>query len=495
MPNPVRRLSVPPLAGLEGQGRGFVGGGGPPGGVSHTLPPASSSVCGTHPHAFVCPYFHQGGCSRGGHPGVDCQGSCGACSSSLSRLLQPPVCGLEDLGVVATGHRPVPPQLLHGHFALPHGDHPVCSSVCPAGGLDGLHRSSGSCASGISSLPALCGSWPHLPIQSVVLRSVHGPADLHSGYGSCVRYSSFLGYPYASLPGRLARPGIIPGGSPLGSRGCLVPLSRVGDRDQPREVQLLSISGGTVSRGDHRRNDFYGFSIARSRLQAAVNLRRISVLHGASCQLVAVTSGDAVLSVTSGSRGPPADEIAPDLPSPLLGSVGSFGSGAVVSGLSSGPFGGGFAGIASLAVCLSIRCPQIWAFGPTLQTSAGGLTWETGLFLAFGTSRRLFFQSMPGSCWLCVTVSSTSSPFCQVPRWPCFAAMSPRSPICARRGAPGLLLSTPLRRRSSVGQNLFGFDWLRSSFRGSAMFSRTLSSVLTSSPAPSGLSTWTYFVL
>ena len=68
-PNPVRRLSVPPLAGLEGQGRGSVGGGGPPGGVSHTFPPASSSVCGTHPHAFVCPYLHQRGCARGGHPG------------------------------------------------------------------------------------------------------------------------------------------------------------------------------------------------------------------------------------------------------------------------------------------------------------------------------------------------------------------------------------------------------------------------------------------
>ena len=131
-------------------------------------------------------------------------------------------------------------------------------------GLDGLHRptggvSSGSCASGISSLPELCGSWPHLPIQSVVLRSVHGPAGLHSGYGSCVRYSSFLGYPYASLPGRLAHPGLIPGGSPPGSRGCLVPLSRVGDRGQPGEVQLLSVSGGTVSRGGHRRKDFYGF--------------------------------------------------------------------------------------------------------------------------------------------------------------------------------------------------------------------------------------------
>ena len=78
-------------------GRGSVGGGGPPGGLLHTLPPASSSVCRTHPHAFVCSYFHQRGCSRG-HPGVDCQGCCGACSSSLSRLLQPPVCGLEDLG-------------------------------------------------------------------------------------------------------------------------------------------------------------------------------------------------------------------------------------------------------------------------------------------------------------------------------------------------------------------------------------------------------------
>ena len=253
-------------------GCGSVGGGGPPGGLSHTLPPA-----------FVCPYFHQGGCSRGGHPGVDCQGCCGACSSSLSRLLQPPVCGLEDLGVMATGHRPVPPQSLRGRFALPHGDHPVCS-VCPAGGLSGLHRSSGgvssgSCASGISSLPALCGSWPHLPIQSVMLRSVHGPASLHLGYGSCARYSSFLGYPYASLLGRLARPGLIPGGSPPGSRGCLVPLSRVGDRDQPGEAQLLSVSGGSVSRGGHRRKDFYGFSITRSRLQAAVNLQRICAPH------------------------------------------------------------------------------------------------------------------------------------------------------------------------------------------------------------------------
>ena len=61
--------------------------------------------------------------------------------------------------------------------------------------------------------------------------------------------------------------------------------------------------------------------------------------------------------------------------------------------------------------------------------------------------------------------------------------------------AAGLLLSPPLPMGSSVGRNLFRFDWLCSSFRGSAMFSRTLSPALTSSPVPHGLSTWTYFDL
>ena len=248
--------------------------------------------------------------------------------------------GLEDLGVMASSHRPVHAHSLRGHFPLSPGTHPVCSHVSPSGGLDGLRRSSGgvssgSCASGISSLPVLCGSWSHLPIQCVVLRSVHGPAGLPSGYGSCIR-SSFLGYPFASLPGRLARPGIVPGGPPPRSRGCLVPLSRVGDSGQPGVVPFLRlrwyiISGWSSMHGLlcllHRQISSPGCGPPPTN----------SVLRSASCLLVAVASGVAVLFVTSGSRWPPADEFAPDLPSPLLGSVGSFGSGAVVSGLSSGP--------------------------------------------------------------------------------------------------------------------------------------------------------------
>ena len=110
-------------------------------------------------------------------------------------------------------------------------------------------------------------------------------------------------------------------------------------------------------------------------------------------------------------------------------------------------FGGGFSGIASLAVCVSCKCPQFLPFGPTLQTSAWGLTWVTGLFPACGTSRRLFFLSMPGSCWLCIMVSSTSSPFCQGPRWP--SAMSPRSPIYSRGGG-GRLASCSRHRCPGV---------------------------------------------
>ena len=381
---------------------------------------------------------------------------------------------------MASGHRPVPAQSLRGHFALSHGDHPVCSYVSPTGGLDGLHRSwggvsSGSCASGFSSLPTLCGSWPRLPIHSVVLRSVHGPAGLHLGYGSCIRCSSFLGYPYASLPGRLARPGIVPGGHPPGSRGCLVPLSRVGDRGQPGVVQLLSVSGGTVSRGGHRYMDFYGFSIARSRLQAAVYLRRILSFRSASCQLVAVASGDAVLFVTSGSRGLPADEFAPDLPSPLLGSVGSFGSGAVVSGLSPGP-----SVVASQGSLLS-RCVS-----PAGVPSSGLLVRRFRRRLGDSLGRQGCFRPVG-------PVGGSSS--CQCQGVAGCASRSPPLPVLSVRdhggrvlrqchrgslstqggGAPGILLSTQL---GGISSDSTGF----AVHSGDSQCSRGLS--LLSSPAP-----------
>ena len=57
----------------------------------------------------------------------------------------------------------------------------------------------------------------------------------------------------------------------------------------------------------------------------------------------------------------------------------------------------------------------------------------------------------------------------------------PYPPLGGGGGGTGLLRSTPLPKGSSVGRNLFGFDWLRSSF-WDPQCSRGLS--LPSSPAP-----------
>ena len=95
MSNSYRWLSVPPLAGLEGQGCGSLGGGSSPAGVSYSLCQGSSTVSGTHPHV------HQGGCSGGGHSGPHFQGSSRTGSFAFSGLLQPSLCG------VASSHRPL----------------------------------------------------------------------------------------------------------------------------------------------------------------------------------------------------------------------------------------------------------------------------------------------------------------------------------------------------------------------------------------------------
>ena len=98
----------------------------------------------SHPNAFFQPHLHHGGCSGGGHLGLNCHGCCGACSTHFSSLLQPSVHSVEDLKVMASSHRPLPSHSLCGRVSLPDGDHSVCAPGGASGGLDGLHRSDGS---------------------------------------------------------------------------------------------------------------------------------------------------------------------------------------------------------------------------------------------------------------------------------------------------------------------------------------------------------------
>ena len=306
------------------------------------LPQRSSSFQCSHPNAFLQPHLHQGGCSGGGHLRLNCQGCCGACSTPFSRLLQPSVRSVEDLGVMASGHRPLPSQSLCGRVSLPDGDHSVCAPVGASGGLDGLHRSEGSVpssagSSSFSSLSSLHVPRHCLPIQSAVLWPLHGSAGLHQGHGSCFSYTPFYGDPYETVSRRLASPVCLSGVPPQGSSDCPPTLSRVGDCGQPPEIQPGSITGGSVSGGCHRLHLFQGFSVGGAHLTAAVNSRRVSVLRLASRELMALATRRTFFAGSPSSWRQTEDAVPPALPPSILGSSGSGGSSVCVDGVSSRP--------------------------------------------------------------------------------------------------------------------------------------------------------------
>ena len=189
MSDSYRRLFVTPLAGLEGQGCGSSGGRSFPAGVSSSPCQGSSTVSGTHPLGFLRPHVHQGGSSGGGHSCPHFQGSGRTCSSAFSRLLQPSVCGVEDLGVLASRHRPLLPQFLSRFFSFQDGDHPVCSSLGSSGGFDGVHRFEGSLladsgSSRLSQVSEVCCVWLSVSISSSLFRPRLGSSGRHTSYGS-----------------------------------------------------------------------------------------------------------------------------------------------------------------------------------------------------------------------------------------------------------------------------------------------------------------------
>ena len=145
------------------------------------------------------------GCSGGGHLGLHCHGCCGACSTHFSSLLQPSVHSVEDLGVMASGHRPLPSYSLCGRVSLPDGAHSVCAPGGASGGLDGLHRSDGSVPSSAGSSASrhflrFLFKGHCLSLQSAVLWPLHSSAGLPRGHGSCFGCTPFYGDPYETVP-------------------------------------------------------------------------------------------------------------------------------------------------------------------------------------------------------------------------------------------------------------------------------------------------------
>ena len=418
MPDPVRRLPVPPLAGLEGQRCGALGSGGSAVRLPHSFHLRSSPIQGSHLSAFVPPLVHQRGGAERLFSGPCGQVRSGARSSAVSRLLQPAVRGVEDLGVLEAGYRSLDPQLVRGRGSLPHGDHPVCTAVSSSGRLDGLHRPQGSlpadpCPSGFSSLPSVCCSGPSLPVLCPLLRPVHGPSGLLSGHGSCFSHSPLLGYPHEAVPRRLARPVLVSGSSPSRPPGRSQSLQGARDCSKPFQVSPSSISGCPIPRCRDRLPVFPGFSVFGARQQAVLNSRRISVLRRSSRQYLAAASRHPIVSRPSSSWRPSEGPISTTVSPPAVGSGGLVCADPVVSAL---PQGSSVVARPSSSVSRGVSRPGLPRSGLLVRRLGRGL----------GCSPRLSHRFRPlGPGAGCAVHQRARAHSCQG-RPPPFSALSPR---------------------------------------------------------------------
>ena len=334
--NRCRRLSVAPMVHLERRGRGPLGGGGSAGRISHSFLEGSHFIQGAHPFFGLLPQFHPGQ-SLGAGSGVSApEGSYRAGSTSFSRLLQLSVCGDEGLGVVAAGNRPFSFESQGVEDTVQDGDYPVHSVVSPQRGLDGLHRpqrclSSDSNPSGFQEVSEVHGLQQGLSVQGPLLRSVHGSTGLHPGHGSGFGYFTQFRHSSLALSGRLVDSGVLPrAGSPV-FEDSASSLQLSGDCRQLGEVTACVDSEDMLSGSPIGLGQFQGFSSPETSRQAALNWRRVSILRGAACKILAGVAGSSFLTNPAHSGVTAADAVVPVCASPPLGSSGSRCSGSVVS--------------------------------------------------------------------------------------------------------------------------------------------------------------------
>ena len=93
-------------------------------GIQDPILSGTSLIRPTSPHALLSPVFHQGKSLGEGVSRFSPQRS-HRTGSSDSRLLQSPIRGPEGLWVLATHHRPVYPEHIHGVTTHPYGDSSV----------------------------------------------------------------------------------------------------------------------------------------------------------------------------------------------------------------------------------------------------------------------------------------------------------------------------------------------------------------------------------
>ena len=315
-----RQLFVAPLAGVERQGYGSLGGGGAAVELSDALPFCTSTVLGAHPFSGLYPIVHLGQGLRTGSSFPGGEGGGRASSPSLSRVLQPLICGDESLGVVEAHDRPFHPEPSCPQDSLQDGDYPVCS-LGEEWGLDGVLGSQGCVLAGSSSsrqpqVPEVHGFREGFPIHGSLFRSLHCSASFHTGHGSGISFPTSLRSLYSSVSQRLVYPGLLLDPRPPGFGLRLSVVPHVGGRCQRGQVQLGSVPAHCISGHDSGFRCFQGFSLA-AESEAFINRRRISVLRRAASVILAGSARGSVLSHPSYSKGLPSHVVSPAPPPPF----------------------------------------------------------------------------------------------------------------------------------------------------------------------------------
>ena len=336
-----RRLPSQLLVGLEGSGGGRLGSGGSAGWLSDPLRPSTSSIRASALPAGVLPTLHQESRLNPGASKPSSEGGSRA-SPTVSGFLQPSIPRPEGFEVVAPHHRSVDPERLHHLVTLPHGDSSVSPEFHPPRRLDDLpgpagRVPSGSSTSRFASLPLLRGSREVVPVQGSLFRSYNRAPSLHKDYGPSVRHPPQVRGQDASLPGRLAHPGLYRNRLHSVKGQAPVNLHRTWHPGQPHEVVSSSHSVTSVLRHGDSVSAFYCSSHTSTSQQSHTPNRGVLVDPVYSSITLASSSRPPVIPDSSCLWRGDQNEASPTLPQGPVGLPGRPVPGLLVSSLSRGP--------------------------------------------------------------------------------------------------------------------------------------------------------------
>ena len=382
-----RRLPSQQLVGLEGSGRGRLGSGGTAVWLSDPLRPSTSSIRASALPAGVLPTLHKGSRLKPGASKPSSEGG-SRTSPTVSGFLHPPLPRQEGFGVLAPHHRPVDPERVHHLVTLPHETpRSVLNSIRPGDWMISLDLQDA-----YLQVPVHHDSHRYLrfvvdgktfQFRVLCFGLTTAPLSLHEDYGTSVRHPPQARGQDASLPGRLAHPGLFKDRLSSVEGQAPISLYRTWHPGQPHEVVSGSLSVPSVLRHGDPFSAFYCSSHTSTSQQSRSTDRGVPFNPVSSSVPLASPSRPPVFPDPTRLRRNDQDEAPPTLPQGPVGLPGRPVPSLLVPSLSRGSSLVVERGSAE-RVSLSLPAPDISFFSDASDVGWGALVGEhhaSGLWL------------------------------------------------------------------------------------------------------------------